>query len=67
MAYLIYLYPLIVVLLLFLPALLISLALLRRDDLTNFQLWSLFLMSWFLPWVGPLTALVALKFIVPRR
>ena len=50
-----------------LPALLASLALLKRIDLANFQLWSLFLISWLVPIIGPITSLIATNYVLPKR
>lgn len=47
-------------------AILSTMALIKRDDLSRFQLWSMFLLSWFIPLIGPLVALITLSFVVPR-
>ena len=65
---LIAIFPLLVILLLIvLPAILSSLVLVKRDDLTSFQLWSLFLISWLVPIIGPLAALIATSYVIPKK
>ena len=56
-------WPLLIIIVL---AILSTMALIKRDDLSSFQLWSMFLLSWFIPLIGPLVALITLSFVVPR-
>lgn len=50
-----------------LPGLLATIALLRRTDLTNFQLWSLFILSWIVPVIGALATWISLSHVVPKN
>lgn len=49
-----------------LPAIIATVGLVRRTDLSNFQLWSLFLMSWLVPILGPIATLITIIRVVPK-
>jgi len=43
-----------------------SVELLQRKDLSGFQLWALFFLTWLVPLVGATTSLIALRYALPR-
>ena len=43
-----------------------SIELLQRKDLSGFQQWSLFLLTWLIPLVGAITSLITLRYALPR-